>query len=81
MIQAKSLKGEDGINIYVPMKQPGYVEVSLFDKVGDLCYNYSCFSRHSTYKHHIPYAKLTGKVYLLRVALNGNTLLQDVIEL
>lgn len=80
MVEADHLVKNGAIELNLQLSKPGFIEISLFDENGELGYNYCTYNQPLTYSHHIPLSQLSGEFYLLRVAYNGDTILNKVVE-
>ena len=81
MVEARHNKAEAAIELEFSFEDKGYVEVTMLDENGNLAYSYHRFHSSSKRSHCIPSDQLHGQVYLLRVAFNGDTVINEVIEL
>lgn len=58
-----------------------FLEVCLFDEIGNLSYNFCDYIKPGTISHQIDTKNLPGGTYLLRIAENGNTKINDIVHL
>ncbi len=75
----QEVKEENKLALNYNLEEDGFLEVSLLDMTGDLVYNYSRFLKKGTHTHFIPYNRLKGQPYFLRVAKNGNSEINKVL--
>ncbi len=81
MVEARHNKAKAEIELDLSFEGSGYVEVTMLDENGNLAYSYHRFHSSPKRSHRIPSDQLSGKVYLLRVAFNGSTVINEVVEL
>ena len=61
------------INLQLNVEEAGLLEITLFDTMGDLVYNYSDFVKQGKFNHKVNCTRLQSKQYLLRIAKNGKS--------
>jgi hypothetical protein len=81
MVKAERSLTDTGIVLNLELPHPGFVEISLFDEAGELSYNHSGENQVFGYNYEIPLSKLHGALYRLRAAFNGETILDEVVEI
>lgn len=81
MVKAQHLISHYAIELNLELPRPGFVEVSLFDEQAALAYNYSTSNAIFQFSHSIPLSRLTGAFYRLRVAFNGDTVLDEIVDI
>ncbi len=81
MVKAQHLVSHSAIELHFELPRPGFVEVSLFDERGNLAYNYSTSNEVFAYTHEIPLNRLSGAFYRLRAAFNGETILDEIVDI
>ncbi len=81
MVKVQHSLSDTGIVIDLELPYPGFVEVSLFDEAGELSYNHSEDSQVFNYTYEIPLNKLNGAIYRLRAAFNGESILNEIVEI
>lgn len=81
MVKAQRSLTDSGIILELELPYPGFVEISLFDEAGELSYNHSGDSQVFSYTYEIPLSKLNGAIYRLRAAFNGETILDEIVEI
>ena len=79
MVLEQKIITKDAIKLELELSTQGFIEICLFDEIGKLVYNYCDYITPGHHEHNISTQKLSAGNYLLRVAQNGNTQINDII--
>ncbi len=71
----------DGIELEFLLQKSCFVEICLFDEIGQLVYNFCDHVEPGYHDHYVPTKGLSGGTYLLRVAENGDTDTHEMLSL
>lgn len=80
VIEQKEVQS-DGIQLEFLLQKKCFIEVCLFDEIGQLVYNFCDHIAPGYHGHYIPTKRLSGGTYLLRIAQNGDTDTHEMISL
>lgn len=81
MVLEQTIIKEDKLHLNFEVTDEAFLEVSLFDDIGQLVYNYGDYLKPGNHDHQVPIQKLSAGTYLLRVAENGHSVNHDIVEL
>lgn len=70
-----------GLQLQLSVDDEAFLEICLFDEIGHLVYNFCDYITPGYFNHQIPVKKLSGGIYLLRIAVNGDTTTHEIISL